>query len=362
MAVSGTVSTTTFNTMKVIDHAFRRCRMLPQEVTSEMISIAKDNLYLLLSSLGSIGVPLWCIEKEILPLYIGQSVATPSKGTMDILNANYRWLTRQTGPVQYSSAGGIVEYAFDGDLDTSCEQTSINGNIEISFIGSDPILDPQPAVQVTTVGIMMATTGTFNLNFEWSNDGVTWTSCLIPGATVYTAGRWHWYDIDGTVPVNYFRMRETGGNTLNVVEFYASNNPTEIPLARMNRDDWTNFPNKTFQGRPLQYWFDRQRDYPTMQMWPVTDSTSMFGQFVIWKQRYIMDVGAVTDELDIPQRWYETIVWQLSWRLAMELPNFDMSLLPSIKQTADEALKIAHDEERDNSPIYFTPNISPYTR
>ena len=139
MAVSGTVSTTVFQTRKVIDHAFRRCRMQPQQISSELIDTALDNLYLLLSSLGSQGVPLWCIEKDILPLYLGQATATPPKGTMDILNANYRWLSRQNGPVQYSAPGGIPQYAFDGDLTTSCAQTGPNGNIEIAYIGADPI-------------------------------------------------------------------------------------------------------------------------------------------------------------------------------------------------------------------------------
>jgi hypothetical protein len=46
----------------------------------------------------------------------------------------------------------------------------------------------------------------------------------------------------------------------------------------------------------------------------------------------------------------------------MELPDFDLQLIGPIKATADEALKIAQDEERDNSPIYFAPNISHYTR
>lgn len=362
MAVSGTISQTVFQTRKVIDHAFRRCRMQPQQITSELIDTAKDNLYLLLSSLANQGFPLWCIEKEIMPLYVGVGYVYLPQGTVDVLNANYRWLTRQSGPVQYSSAGGIVDFAFDGDLTTSCQQTSSNGNIQIAYIGADPIADPQSPVQVTTVGIMMATSTTYNLVFEWSNDGTTWTSCLSPGATAYTAGQWQWYDIDGTQPVNYFRMRETGGATLNVTEFYAANNPTEIPLARLNRDDYTNLPNKVFQGRPLQYWLDRQRDVPIMRMWPVTNEGSMFAQFVVWRERHIMDVGTLTETLDIPQRWYEAIVWQLSWRLAQELPDLDPQLLGPIKMTADEALKLAQDEERDNSPIYFAPNISPYTR
>ena len=32
-----------------------------------------------------------------------------------------------------------------------------------AYIGADPINDPQSQVQVTTVGVMMATTGTFNI-------------------------------------------------------------------------------------------------------------------------------------------------------------------------------------------------------
>jgi hypothetical protein len=353
MAVSGTVSKTIFQTRKVIDHAFRRCRMQPQQISSELIDTAKDNLYLMLSSLANQGFPLWCIEKEILPIYLGQGAIVPPAGTVDILNAYYRWMSRQNGTSQYSAPGGIPDYAFDGDLSTSCAQTGPNGSLTI-YYGSATI--------VSTAGILMAAAGTYTLVFEVSNDGVSWTTVVAPGPVVYAAGQWNWYDIDPDNAYVYFRVRENSGATLNVTEFYAGNNPTEIPLARMNRDDWTNLPNKTFAGRPLQYWFDRQRDYPVMRIWPVTDQTSIFGQLVVWRERYIMDVGSLTDELDIPQRWYEAIVWQLSWRLAMELPDFNLELLAPIKATADEALALAQAEERDNSPIYFAPNIAPYTR
>ena len=38
MAYSGTVSETTFNALKVVDHAFRRCRLPAQAITGEMQS------------------------------------------------------------------------------------------------------------------------------------------------------------------------------------------------------------------------------------------------------------------------------------------------------------------------------------
>jgi hypothetical protein len=84
VAVSGTVSQTTFNTRKVIDHAFRRCRLPPQGVSSEMIATANEALYLILSNLANRGIQLWCIQKDILPLYEAVSEIPLPVGTVDI--------------------------------------------------------------------------------------------------------------------------------------------------------------------------------------------------------------------------------------------------------------------------------------
>ena len=72
MAFSGTVSQTTLNTQTVIDRAFGRCRVKPEMISAEYIKVAQDNLYLLLSDLANQGAPLWCVEKQIYPLYNGE--------------------------------------------------------------------------------------------------------------------------------------------------------------------------------------------------------------------------------------------------------------------------------------------------
>jgi hypothetical protein len=63
VAVSGTVSQTVFNTRKVVDHAFRRCRLPPEGVGSEQLTVALESLYLILSQLANRGLQLWCIER-----------------------------------------------------------------------------------------------------------------------------------------------------------------------------------------------------------------------------------------------------------------------------------------------------------
>jgi hypothetical protein len=328
MAFSNTVSQTVFNTRRVIDNAIRRCKLTAQQITAEHIDIANDQLYLFLSDLANQGAPLWCIEKQIYPLYDGVGDITMTDGTVDILNSNFRTLQPVTGT----------------NVDTSTTRT-------VTFTTD---------IFVANVGIYW-TAAAVPIALERSDDNIIWTTIQTETPTA-TAGQWTWFDLDSSVAARYFRVRATSG-TLSFSQIYLANTPTEIPLARMNRDDYTNLPNKAFQSnRPLQFWFDRQVDNPIMHMWPVPNEAATVCQIVVWRQRYIMDVGTMTQDIEVPQRWLEAIVSGLAAKMALELVEVDVNLIPILDQKAAIALNIAQMEERDNSPMMIAPNISPYTR
>jgi hypothetical protein len=221
-------------------------------------------------------------------------------------------------------------------------------------------VDFMEATFVTTVGVFW-TAASVPISLQRSDDGATWTTIQTETPSA-VAGQWTWYDLDSSVAARYFRVLATSG-TLNFSQIFLGNMPTEIPLARINRDDYTNLPNKSFQSnRPLQYWFDRQVNRPVMHLWPVPNAQATTYQIVLWRQRYIMDVGTMTQEIEIPQRWYEAIVALLATRLALEVLEVDPQLVPTLNALADKALMIAQMEERDNSPMMIQPNIGPYTR
>jgi hypothetical protein len=334
VAVSGTVSTTVFNTRKVIDHAFRKCRLPPEGVGGEQMTTAQETLYLLLSMLANRGLQLWCIEKLILPLYENEAAVpvpygTDTRGVVDLLNTNYRTMQYLTPAVQTDAVDKVT---FD--------------------LGSTEI--------VTTVGInWLGASAAFNLQI--STDGVVWTTVKSVSNPNLTAGEWIWVDIDGSLATQYFRVIAPGG-LLDQDTVLVGNTPNEIVMARLNRDSYSNLPNKTFTGKPLQFWLDRTLNQPVMYVWPVPNESQALGQVVTYVKRYIMDVGSLTEEIEIPQRWFEAIVYQLAARLAEELPQVDPSMLPVLDQKAMRSLNEAEMEERDNSPIYFTPNIAVYTR
>lgn len=350
MAVSGTISTTTFETRRVIDHAFRRCKLLPQQVGAEQIDVARDLLYLLLSNLANRGIQLWCIDRRLLPVYENQSRIDALVGTVDVLNQNFRLLTRLLG-TSTSTAGGSVGNAFDDDFATIYTQTG-PGITQTEFA---------TGAQITTFGILAAATGALTYTVDSSPDGATWTTRFTVTNETYTAGTWYWYDIDGAPSVRYWRINVTAG-TLSAAEIFFGNNPQAVPMSRLNRDNYTALTNRIFTGKPLQFWFDRQRDAPIMHIWPVTDAANRYGQIEVWRKRYIMDVGTLPQTLDIPQRWYNAVVARLAADLAGELPEVPDERMINLRGLADQAMREAEDEERDDSPIQWAPNISVYTR
>ena len=351
MAYSNTVGQTTISVQQLIDHGARRAGKFAEELTIEQVQSAKESLFYLLSNLINQGIQYFAIKKQVIGMNANQAQYVLPAGSNDVLNALYRRMQRPTGGPFASS--GNAALAFDSNTATSCAQTAVNGNIGINF-GAAP-------VYAGSIGILPAVSGAFNVVLEWSNDNVTWTTLTNPGAVTWTSGTWLWYDIDPGVTASFYRMRETGGNTLNVAEFYVGNNSTEITMSRLNRDDYTNLPNKNFTAnQPFQFWFNRTIPQPTLTLWPVPSDP--FVQVTVYYSAYVQDVGALSGQLAIPDRWYMAIQCMLAHQMSQELPGVDIARVQYLEGQAEKYFNMAENEERDRSPQYFQPNISVYSR
>src|SRR5690606_15570708 len=97
-----------------------------------------------------------------------------------------------------------------------------------------------------------------------------------------------------TVPfeITQVRVSHNGGN--------------EIEMIRMSREDYHRLPNKTTEGYPTQWFYDRQRDDGTLYLWPEPDDGNYDITFTY--RRRIMDIDAGSDDYDLPPEWEEAIV------------------------------------------------------
>lgn len=351
MTTSGTVATTTVLLSDMLDSAIRRCKMSTSDLTPEHVEIARGALHAWLSSLANRGIQYWAVERTILGLRYGKSRLALPAGTIDVLNANRRSLDYPSGGSASSDSGGTAANAFDRSLDTVCTQTSTDGAIKYDF-GTE--------VLVTTIGIVTNGSATLNVVWEASADDSTWETLYAPGSVAYSDQVWAWADIETPLKRRYYRVRETGGGTLDVRQVVFGRNPQEIPLAEISRDVYAGLSNPNAVGTPVQYWYDRKRSQPEMRLWNTPDDP--FDCIVVYRSRQIQDVVALTQEIEIPQHWLEAVRWQLAFQVASEMPDVPQERELYLKQMADLALMGAEDGETGGGDMMLTPNIGAYTQ
>jgi len=326
MAFSNTISGTTFSALKVVDHAFRRCRLPAQGITAEMQSYALESLYLFLSELASIKTPSWCIEQVILPMYENQQIIPLPLGTVEVLNLNYRTLQVVSGETVESSTEYLVNFT---------NQTTVN-----------------------TVGIKWSA-ASVPLTFQVSTNGLVWITVDSVDVAA-TAGEITWFDISGALPYQYFRI--TSASAINYSTITLGNMPNEIPLGELNRDSYVNQNNKVFPSRPNSYWFQRDIPQPVINLWPAPFLAAEQAQLIVWRHRQIMDTENLQQEVEVPQRWLEAIVNGLAAKVAAETPAVDAQLIPVLDQKAAMSMQRAWDGDNDGSPIFINPGIGCYTK
>lgn len=326
MAYSGNIGGTTTNALKVVDHAFRRCRLPAQAITAEMQSYALESLRFMLNELANIKTPSWCIEKLILPMYQNQPLVTLPTGTVEILNLNYRVLQLLSGASVTTSTSYTVNFTTQTTVDT----------VGIKWSAA--------AVPVT---------------FQVSTNGSVWTTVGSSSAAA-AAGEITWTDISGALPYNYFRITATSPLSFSAITL--GNLPQEIPLGQLNRDSYVNQSNKVFPGRPSNYYFQRDLPEPIVYLWPAPFSAAEAAQLILWRHRQIMDTEDLQQQVEMPDRWQEAIINGLAARMAAETPVVDAQLIPILEQKAAMSQQRAWDGDNDGSPIQINPGIGAYTK
>jgi hypothetical protein len=357
MAYSNTTGQTTINVDQLISYAFRDAGKTAEEITPEYIGAAKQALFYNLQNLSNLGVNLWLLENQLYGALTQQQQLILPKTTIDVREANWVYVTNIQASVYLPTDNSTSPNAFNLQSQLASLATS---TLAENWLG----LGYQQAQSVYYVGwncyAPNGGTQTYNLVYEYSDDGINWTTKQTFPAIIMSDYQWQYYNISITEPHLFYRLRETVATTFSVRQIVFSTSQQVIPLSRLNRDDYWNLPNKQFPSvRSLQYWFDRTIE-PSMYLWPVPNNPYQMFQLLVEKQ--MEDVGSLTNQIYVPDRWINSVQSSLSHRLSMQLPGVDQARIQYLEQQADKLFMQASNEERDKSPIYFQPNISYYTR
>ena len=168
---------------------------------------------------------------------------------------------------------------------------------------------------------------------EWANRGLNqWT--IKQRSFTSTQG-------DGDISIS--------ADVIDVLSVVVRRSNTYYALDRVSRDTFLSIPNKTSQGRPSQFFLDRQTT-PVLQIWPRPENNT---DVVIYDALTRMnDADGQTNTLDMPFRFYPCLAAGLAYYISMKRAPNRVQLL---KAVYEEEFERAMTEDRDRSSFNVVP-------
>ena len=127
---------------------------------------------------------------------------------------------------------------------------------------------------------------------------------------------------------------------------------TDFEIQRISRSDYATLPNKSTQGRPSQYYLDRQIT-SVVYLWSTPENST--DQVRYYYIRRIEDADALVNTTDMPFRFYPCMVAGLAYYVAMKRAPDRIQMLKSVYE---EEFQRAADEDQGRTPLRLQPSLS----
>lgn len=128
---------------------------------------------------------------------------------------------------------------------------------------------------------------------------------------------------------------------------------SDLTIDRVSREYYLNIPNKLTEGRPVQYFLDRQIT-PVLYVWPKPNTTYYV---IVDKLVRMDDAGAGVNTMQVPFRFYPCLAAGLAYYLSIKRAPDRVQLL---KAVYEEEFERAAAEDRDRAGLRLTPSQNWY--
>lgn len=127
----------------------------------------------------------------------------------------------------------------------------------------------------------------------------------------------------------------------------------DLTLDRVSREYYLNIPNKLTEGRPVQFFLDRQIT-PVLYVWPKPNTTYYV---VVDKLVRMDDANAGANTMQLPFRFYPCLAAGLAYYISIKKAPERVQLLKAIYE---EEFERAAAEDRDRAPLRLSASQNYY--
>jgi len=298
MATSGSVD---FNLdmAEITEEAFERCGL--EFRTGYDAKTARRSLNLLFAEWANRGLNLWTVEQVV------QSLA------------------------RYSTSSSVSEYPIGTITATVGSSTDliVGRTITGSTSGTTASVITKPSSTTITITVPTGsfTAGETIASSASDESGVSTTISADPSLS----------DVQSSVSVLEAVIRRSG---------------SDVGISRISRGDYIDTPDKNTQGRPSQFFVNRQVT-PTITMWPSPENST--DQLIYYRVRRIQDADSGINTPDIPFRFLPCLTAGLAYFIAMKRSPDRLSFLKAIYE---EEFQRAASEDSERTALRLVPSFS----
>lgn len=181
---------------------------------------------------------------------------------------------------------------------------------------------------------------TRSLNYlfsDWANNGPNLFEVDLVGIPLVAGQKEYTLDEETVYILQVYTRTQSGGQN------------QDLMIQGISRAEYAAIPYKDQEGeRPTQFYFQRTIT-PSLFVWPVPRDNTV--TLYYYRMKIQQDAGALTNSLDIPNRWMEAIASGLAAKLAVK---FAPDRLSYLQQMADAAYGRAIAEDRERVPLRIT--------
>jgi hypothetical protein len=129
---------------------------------------------------------------------------------------------------------------------------------------------------------------------------------------------------------------------------------TDFSISRVSRDEFLAIPTKTTEGRPTQFFLDRQIT-PNLKIWPLPENST--DVLVYDSLTRINDADTAKNTMEVPFRFYPCLAAGLAYYLSLKRAPERVQML---KAVYEEEFRRAIDEDRDRASFQISPSLRNY--
>ena len=129
---------------------------------------------------------------------------------------------------------------------------------------------------------------------------------------------------------------------------------TDFSINRVSRDEFLAIPTKTTEGRPTQFFLDRQIT-PNLKIWPLPENST--DVLVYDSLTRINDADTAKNTMEVPFRFYPCLAAGLAYYLSLKRAPERVQML---KAVYEEEFRRAIDEDRDRASFQISPSLRNY--